>query len=408
MSKGTHGLLSEQYRTTVAALLASMGQMPGRPEAMAGFDGLFRDRWRHEEVTGSGRAVVGTLCNFVPEELILAVGAIPVRLDMGHGATEEAGGRFLDAEVCSAVRALAGAQSEGLLFHGDLDLLVIPAACDGKKKLSQRLGGPVHLMELPQRKGGVRQQRRWYEEVEELISRLEQVAGRKLKRKPLRQAVDLYNKRTASWRRLMELRWQNPGALGGQDAFLVAQASFIADPTWWVEHTEGLLTELEGSLAGGDEAGSPPPVPLLLTGSPILFPNCDLLQLREELGAVVVADEMCSGTQRLYNPAVLDEGSVRGMVRAVADKALLPCTCPCFVGGDDRINRVLDLCRRSGARGVVSHNLRLCQLFDMEEPTLSAALMERGIPMLSLTTDGGAGAMGPLRTRVEAFLEMLV
>ena len=75
--------------------------------------------------------------------------------------------------------------------------------------------------------------------------------------------------------------------------------------------------------------------------------------------------------------------------------------------GDLRVDRVLELCQASGAAGVVHHTLRLCQLFDMEVPRLSAALKERGLPLLNLhaeyTTDGGAA----LKNRVDAFVEML-
>lgn len=402
MSVGEMGPLARSYGEAAARTLERMAAVPGRPDAMAAFDRFMLGGRQAADPIEAGTPLVGLVCNFVPEELILALGAAPLRLDLGHGEAAEEGGRVLAAETCSVVRALAGAREGALPLHGELDLLVIPAACDGKKKLAQRLDGEVHVMDLPNRKDGPRASRRWYEEVGDLVTRLQKLTGRKLRRRPLRQAVELLNRRTALWRRLMKLRAARPGALGGRDAFLVAQASFTADPAWWCQRTEALLAELEAGDGGGEQVG----VPLLLTGSPVLFPDFGLLELLEEAGAVVVADEMCSATQRLYNPTVLDEGSVGGMVRAVADKALLPCTCPCFVGGQDRINRVADLCRRSGARAVISHNLRLCQIYEMEQVSLGGALREHGLPVLALATDGD-NAMGPLRTRVEAFLEML-
>ena len=398
----TAALLSE-YQRSVEQTLARLARQPGRPEAMAPFERLFAQGWRAEEVAGSGRPVVGVLCNFAPEELILAAGAIPLRLDSGHGGCAEAGARITGAEVCPTVRALVGARHRAFPLHGDVDLLVVPAACDAKKKLVQIIDGPTHLMELPATKDGLGASERWYEQVWALTRRLEKLCGGRIRRKALRASVELLNRRTQLYRRLLELRWARPGLLSGGDTMLVAQASFIADPAWWVEQVEALLVELADAAAVKRQGTTP----LLISGAPLIFPSFGLLHLLEEAGAEVVADETCAGTQRLYNPAVLDEGSVRGMVRAVADKALLPCTCPCLVGGQDRINRVLELCRRGGARGVVLHTLRLCQLYELDQVILARALKEHEIPTLQVSTEAGSGELGPLRTRVEAFLEML-
>jgi benzoyl-CoA reductase/2-hydroxyglutaryl-CoA dehydratase subunit BcrC/BadD/HgdB len=95
------------------------------------------------------------------------------------------------------------------------------------------------------------------------------------------------------------------------------------------------------------------------------------------------------------------------MLRAVAEKALLPCTCPCFVSGDERIDRLLELARASRARGVIHHTLRLCQLYDLELARVSAALRERDLPLLNVYAEHGAEDTAVLRNRVEAFVEML-
>ena len=121
----------------------------------------------------------------------------------------------------------------------------------------------------------------------------------------------------------------------------------------------------------------------------------------------MVADEMCSGTQHLYNPTVLDERSVGGMLRPAADKTLLPCTCPCFLAGDGRIERILERAREARVQGVIHHTLRLCQLFDMELPAVTAALRDQDLPLLNVSTEYGAEDTPVVRNRVEAFLEMI-
>jgi benzoyl-CoA reductase/2-hydroxyglutaryl-CoA dehydratase subunit BcrC/BadD/HgdB len=95
------------------------------------------------------------------------------------------------------------------------------------------------------------------------------------------------------------------------------------------------------------------------------------------------------------------------MLIAVADKYLLPCTCPCFVEGADRVHRLLELIAEFAVQGVVYHNLRMCQLHDIESFGVKAALAKRNIPLLSVYSDYSAEDTPQLRTRVQAFLEMI-
>ena len=397
------GRVAEQYAAEARQTLERLAARPGRPKAMAPFDDLLGGTWRAEQIAEAGAPVVGYLCNFVPDELVLAAGAVPLRLDLGHNLAAQAGGRVLSGDICPEVRAIVGAHLCGLPYYEQVDLLVVPTACDGKKKLPRVLDTETWILQLPQSQEGRGSQELWRQQIKEFAARLKQLTGRSLKRRALREAVELVNRRTALLRQLNTLRRQRPGVLTGEDAFLVMQASFVAEPSWWVEQAAALVQELEQAPAKQKSSATR----VLLTGSPVLFPDFKLLRIIEETGALVVADEMCSGTQHLYNPTVLDERSVGGMLRAAADKTLLPCTCPCFLAGDARIERILERARESRACGVIHHNLRLCQLFDMELPAVSAALREQDLPLLNISTEYGAEDSPVIRNRVEAFLEMI-
>jgi benzoyl-CoA reductase/2-hydroxyglutaryl-CoA dehydratase subunit BcrC/BadD/HgdB len=403
---GLAAALAEEARATIERLAAQ----PGRPRAMAAFDALLGGPARLEEIRASGRPVVGTLCNFVPEELVRAASAIPVRLDLVLAAAAEAGGRALAQDVCPAVRSVLGAELSGHGLFEAASLIVVPVACDGKRALARALAARrrVFVLELPRRKDTPRARDRFVEEVRDLARELERLTGRTIGRRELRAQIALSNERTALLRELAALRQAaSPPPLSGRDAFLVMHASFVADPADWIAKTRALVEELRARGGGAGGAGASAGPRILLTGSPIYFPGYKLLEVIEERGAHVVADEMCSGTQRLYHPVVVDETTVGGMVRALAERAILPCTCPCFSSGDDRIVRLLELARTSRATGVVHQTLRLCQPYDTELPVVREALRREGIPLLDLRTDGGAEDRGLLANRVEAFLEML-
>ena len=192
-------------------------------------------------------------------------------------------------------------------------------------------------------------------------------------------------------------------------------ASFIADPAWWVDKTEALMAELPGRRRGARmpkqrqrvHPWSRSPCGCCSRARRCCFLTYRLLEIVEQAGAVVVADEMCSGTQRLYHPVGLDEGSLSAMLRASADRALLPCTCPCFDSGDGRIDWLLQVAKESRAQGVIHHTLRLCQLYDLEQRRVSEAFKDLGVPFLNLHTEHGTKDSAVIQNRIEAFLEML-
>ncbi len=349
--------------------------------------------------------VIGTFCNFVPDELVLALGAVPVRLCSGDHEALPAADGMVPRDVCSVVRATAGAASRGEGLFARADLLVMPTPCDGKKKLGPLLAAsrPVHILDLPARKTAPGAREFWHQQVRALQSALEAVCGQPLTRPALREAIALTNRRHDVARRLQRHCGATAPRLDAESYLLALQASFTDDPRRWVEQAEALADELDRHEAT-QPAGGPR---VLLTGAPTIWPNHKVNRLLAEAGAQVVADETCAGTQRLYEPVEARETSLRNLVEAVADKHLLPCTCPCFADSTDRVNRLLELADEFAVQGVVYHSLRLCALFDMEALTVQQAARERGLPMLVLNTDFSQEDTGQLRTRVQAFVEML-
>jgi benzoyl-CoA reductase/2-hydroxyglutaryl-CoA dehydratase subunit BcrC/BadD/HgdB len=116
---------------------------------------------------------------------------------------------------------------------------------------------------------------------------------------------------------------------------------------------------------------------------------------------------MCSGAQRLYHLTAPEEWTLRGMLRAAAERTLLPSTCPCFVGAADRLRRLAEVCQEYDVAGLVYHNLRMCLPFEAEAAAVRQLAQERGLALLQVQTDYAEADGEQLRTRVEAFRELL-
>jgi benzoyl-CoA reductase/2-hydroxyglutaryl-CoA dehydratase subunit BcrC/BadD/HgdB len=98
---------------------------------------------------------------------------------------------------------------------------------------------------------------------------------------------------------------------------------------------------------------------------------------------------------------------MKAMIEAIADKALLPSVCPVFTHSDDRMDRLLELIEQYNANGVIYHVLRLCQVFDFEYAKVSKILEKKGVPLLRIETEYSEEDAGQIRTRIEAFIEMM-
>ena len=172
--------IERSYQKTVLA-------RTGRPSRMDYFDGVVRGAHggRVAEIMArraAGDKFVGTFCVYVPEELVLALGAVPVALCGGTAASIPYGETLLPRDICPLVKSTVGLALANVCPYGPIeDLAVGETTCDAKKKTWDLLArdGGFHVLELPQKKGP-RDRDLWRAEVGLFGARLEDLTGRRL------------------------------------------------------------------------------------------------------------------------------------------------------------------------------------------------------------------------------------
>lgn len=392
---------------------------PNRPKIMEYFDEVAKFfGTREKEILKAkeeGRKVIGYTCMFAPIELILAADAIPVRVSSGIYDTTKLGNRIVPVEVCPVVRSTIGVGMIGFSPHLEVsDALITPLTCDGMAKLSEILSDrkPVWTVCPPRLKDSEQSMRFWREELQSVKAKIEKLTGTKITAKKLKAAIETMHRATRAFRRLQELRRGAP-VIMGRDAMLVNQTSVWDDIERWTKKTEELCSELEKRRQEKILACAPDTPRIMIAGSPALWPdNWKLPNLIEEANpqGVIVADEFCSGDRFLFDPVGVDEWTMDDMFNAVAERYLLPSTCPCFTSEDGNVDRVNWLKARIEERrvdGVVYHVFRGCMLYAMEYTRIKKALDKINVPVYYLDTDYTREDVGQIKTRVEAFLEML-
>ncbi|HLC00983.1 MAG TPA: 2-hydroxyacyl-CoA dehydratase family protein [Candidatus Bathyarchaeia archaeon] len=413
-------LIQANSKKVIADYIARMKKTSAnRPEAMKYFDDiadLFGQRQKEMQAAKeSGKKIVGYFCAFAPIELILAADAIPVRVNSGWYDASKIGDRVVPVEVCPMVRSTIGAKMISLSpFLEMSDALISVLTCDGMTKLSEILGDfkPVWTMPLPRVKDSDQSLRFWNEEIRSAKDNLEKLTGTKIDKKRLRGSIELVQKATKVFRRLQELR-KGPPVIMGRDAMLVNQAFMWDDITRWTEKTEALCDELDKRVEQKSWACPPDTPRVLVTGTPMIWPdNWKMPSLVEEASpqGVLVADELCSSDRILNDPVGVDEWTMDDMLKGISERYLMASTCPCFTsadGNEDRINWLINKVKDWKVNGVVYYVVRGCMLYAMEYSRVKKVLDRLSIPVYYLDTEYTREDVGQMKTRVEAFLEML-
>ncbi|HBN25966.1 MAG TPA: 2-hydroxyacyl-CoA dehydratase [Desulfobacteraceae bacterium] len=383
---------------------------PDNPEGMGYFYKKFSTVLKKTSGIYNGKDVIGIMCIQVPEELIYAVGAIPVRICSGAYSMEQAETELLSPKACPLIKSTMESLYLNIFANGIEPLMIInPTTCDQKKKIGEiektsRI--PFYTLELPPSKDTEEAIFYWQSVVKKLAKKLENVTGQKLTRKRLKKAISIVSLAQAQFRRFYNIRKKWPVILG-KDAILVSNAYFFDDIISWTYRLSLLNDELDDRAMKKQYIVSKKAPRIFLTGSPSIFPNMKIPVLIEQLGGIIVAEEFCSSGRLLYDTVAVDEWSLHDMIPALADRYLKPCTCPSFTPNIDRERKILTMVKDFFADGVIYQSFTGCQLYHMEAKRVEKILEKYEIPMLYIETDYAADNTGQLTTRVEAFMELL-
>ncbi len=365
-----------------------------------------------------GRRLVGYFCVYVPVEIIYASGALPVRLARADEDSARCGEGWLRADACPFCKASVGRFTSDPLYQM-LDGLVMVNTCDMMRRLAEvlaeRIAIPLFQLYLP-RTAEQRANRivEWTEQLRCLYRWAQGLTGVKVddggatEQLPLLNAIADYNRVRGLLQQLDRLRAMVPARLKASEIFdLVAQCTRYPPEmvgAWlkqeYARRTGGLRS------AEGAEATAPEPAGLvsdsrprlMLAGSILVEEDRLLLELIEEQ-ADVVADAVCTG-MRWFTEMVADGEPLTEIARFYFNRT------PCAFR---RPNTVLyDYLRRliqeRQVKGVVYKTLFYCDPWRFE---IKRMRQELGLPVLEIDGDYCQENRAQLRTRVEAFLEML-
>ncbi len=385
-----------------------------RPEGMGYFDFVMGEvhGLRIKELLDekdSGRKVIGAYCVFVPEEIVLAADATMVGLCAGADFATEEVEKLLPRNTCALIKSAFGFKLGKVCPYIEAsDMIVGENTCDGKKKAYETLKGLVpnlYVMDLPQMKSaeGMSLLRGEYYRFKGAIEKL---TGITIDTARLKNAIEIVNNKRNALHRLSSLRKADPPPISGLDALLANQIYFYDDPVRFTDSVNKICDELETRIKKGLGVFPKSTPRILLSGCPMAIPNWKLPWIIERSGAIIVGEESCVGERGTRNLTEDSGNTVDKLMEAIV-KRYFEIDCAIFTPNPDRLNHILEMVETYQADGVIHYGLQFCQPYLMESMPVEKALEEKNISTLRIETDYSMEDVEQLKTRVEAFVEML-
>ena len=396
---------------TSAKYLRRIEELSGAPDGMEAF--LNTLNRIYVEMKGAdvpqNIKTIGTYCVMVPQELIYAAGTVPVKLCSGNYTAFFIGDDIAPRDACPLVKAVAGFRYTGLMpVYENCSMMIVPITCDCKKKIAGMLSeyGDVMTMHVPTTKNDDDIDE-YVKQLYELAERLESVTGNKITYESLAAAFYKVGRAQYELSEFIRLKKQTPYLVRGTHAMTIMNAAAYMSSENWTDALRCVNDSLRIRAQKNETVTTKKLPRILLTGSPIVFPNLKIPLLIEEMGGIVAGDETCMGERGMWDPPVITDNSFDGMMRALANRSLRPCPCPTFADNRQRIYRLKQLIKENQIQGVIYHVLRGCLVYDFEYKLIEDELGKLDIPVIRLESDYNEEDVEQLRIRIEAFIELI-
>lgn len=378
-----------------------------RAQTMAHFDmAIPHAATSLQQLKEEGAKVVGFYCTFAPQEVAIAAGAQTVALCATKEEPIADGEKSLPRNFCPLIKSSFGfAVTDKCPFFLNSDLVVGETTCDGKKKMFELMAKikPLHVMKLPQGYDSEADKAYWLAAVRELKELLETTFGVSITDEKLAAAIRELNAERLLIQELAGYMKHDPVPLSGLDMLKVLWArNFVFDRNEFSAQVRELIDELKTRVDAGQGALPKGAKRIVVTGVPTGSGAEKVLKIIEDCGAAIVYIENCSGMKQFVN--LVDEE--KPALEAIAEK-YLKTPCSCMSPNPQRLELVAAAASDWRADGVVDIVWQGCHTYNVESRVLKDYLRDKGLPCLHIETDYSQGDVEQIKTRVQAFLEMM-
>ena len=351
-------------------------------------------KWKDE-----GKKIVGWLCAYIPEEIIHAAGAFPMRM---MGKNEIVAGdseAYLYSNTCSFVRNCLEMGLKG--EYEFLDGIVAGTTCDHIRRFYEVWG---RYLEIPYKfflsvphKITDHSHRFYVQELQRFVEDIPKFTGVDLTAQALKASIDLFNDTRRMLKKIYEQRANEFPPITGTEMHEVLNAC-VRMPR---EEYNRLLSQLLEEMNAEKVDKKPGASRFLISGSHL--DSTHYIRDIEGMGGIVVADELCTGSNYFWD---LTDSSL-APIEALAHRYLNHTPCARMRPSSKRLEHLLNLVDKYHVDGIIFIKMKFCDLYAFDGFMFNEALKEIDVPILELEREYHQCSSGQMQTRIQAFMEMI-
>jgi benzoyl-CoA reductase subunit C len=363
---------------------------------------------RARELKAAGRKVIGYLSALCPVEILTAAGVVPIRLKGNVSEAITKGDAYMETIVCPFVRNVFDAAVKGK--YDFLDGMVLPHQCDSIDRTddvwSDTLKLPYwHFLNMPHVTDDPSVE--FTKDIFRIfVGTLEKFTGKKITDEAIARAVKAHNENRRLMRELYALRKTNPPLISGVEMMKVLVAAMSLP----VEESSALIQavtkEVKQRLAPAK--GNQKRIMLLADQ----VDDVAMIEAIEGTGAYLAMDDVSIGSKMYWNDVDSTPDPLLGIAERYLRKLKIPTT---FVGTGDtypenleaRFGHLKRYIEEFKIDGVILLIYKYCDPYGFEVPAIKSFIEAAGASVLYLEDEYSTSTLPRLKTRIEAFLEMI-
>jgi benzoyl-CoA reductase subunit C len=363
---------------------------------------------RARELKASGRKVIGYLSALCPIEILTAAGVVPLRLKGNVSEAITKADAYMETMICPFVRNVFDTALKGK--YEFLDGVVLSHQCDSIDRTfdvwSYDLGYPYwHFINYPHVTDDPSIE--FTNEILRLfIKSLEKFIGRSITDETLAQAVRAHNQNRKAMRDLYELRKEEVPRISGTEIMKVSVAAMSLP----VEESTALIQNVIAEVRARAQSSDGKPARILLIGDQI--DDIAIVKAIEEADAFLVMDDLSIGSKMYWGDVDPTPDPVQGITERYLKKLKFPTT---FISEGEtygenleaRFGHLRQYINDFRVNGAILFIYKYCDPYGFEVPAMKNFIESVGTPVLYIEDEYSTSSLGRVKTRIEAFLEMI-
>lgn len=337
-----------------------------------------------------------------PEEIVHAAGILPFGLQEGGDPIVD-GYSYIYPAYCGYSRSLIdmGARGNLKMFDGVIITDICIQLVQAHRKFLRNFYQPhlfLHQPSLDLSKD--RNKRDLMEDYQKLRAEVGEIAGHQIEDAAITRSIEVYNKNRALLRKIHDMRRSNPGMIKARDMQAVVMSSMVMPKEENNQLLMRFIDELEKAKPVVREG-----IPVFLSGHLCHAPKIEILDMIEEMGGIVIDDDLHTGYRYYAKDARTDGSPIEALVDRFRE---IEPACISRMHPENRWDEyLLKKARQSGAKGVIILQPKFCEHQNFAYIYQKKTLTEGGMDHILIESEHEMISLEQIRTKMQAFVEMI-